>query len=114
MPYAPPIPVSKLLDVVEHLDGPALDAFLDGLAGSQRIEDAGWRVRERRLPSERFAERNRKIRLLAKRLSYGQIANRLGMSRANVAKICQRGRKKKSVDTETMSTAPHLYTACGG
>lgn len=104
------VTVADLLHAVENLDDAALDRLLDALAGSRRVEDAGWRVRERRESPERYPERNAKVRLLAKRLSYGQIARKLGMSRSAVAKVVQRGRRI-GVSIESVSTPSAAYHA---
>lgn len=100
--------VADAIAIVAAMTADELAHFLDALAGMPRVEAAGWRVRERRLSPERFPERNRKIRLLAKRLSYGQVAKMFGMSRSSVAKICQRG-PARSVDIEIVSTSTNGY-----
>ncbi len=84
-----------------------LVAFLDTLAGLPRIEEAGWRVREKQTRGERFPTRNAKIRERARNgESYGQLALAFGLTSSAVAKIVQRGRKK-SMDAQPMSTATH-------
>lgn len=91
----PAATTDDLLAEVLHLDDAALCDLLDTLAGSQRVEDLGWRVRERRLSPEPFEERNDEIeRLHGRGLRPGQIANKLGMTRDAVKQVLRRRRKR--------------------
>jgi hypothetical protein len=88
----PQIAVADLLHAVLALDADDLDAVLDALAGSLRVEAAGWRIHRRRVGVERKAARNARIRALAIRLSAGQIAKLEGMTRGAVRMVLRRGR----------------------
>lgn len=97
--------VAAALAAVEGMTAAELAAFLDALAGSPRVAAAGWRVRERRASAERFPERNRQIRTLARRLSYAQIGRMLGMTRLAVRNIVKRAREN-SVNGQAAVTGP--------
>jgi hypothetical protein len=98
---------AELLAIVRSLPPAALADFLDGLSGLPCVEAAGRRVCERKLSSEKFPQRNRKIRELAKRLSYAQIGRLLGMSRYAVRNVVKR--TDRSVNTQAMFTPSDGY-----
>jgi hypothetical protein len=94
----------NLLARVEALDLDDLSRLLDALAGMQQVQDAGWRLQERRESIERLAVRNDEIRRRhSAGATYGMLAAQFGVTRSAIAKVCQRGRKKctpsKNVNT---------------
>jgi len=87
--------VDGLVSRVLALPPSLLWHFFDRLVGRSQIAAAGWRVRERRLSTERFPQRNDEIERLHRRgLTPGQIAQDLGMSRDAVKQVLRRRRKR--------------------
>lgn len=91
--------IVDLLAEVLHTSDASLVEILDALAGSQRVEDLGWLVRERRTPHERYPDRNAEIRQRHRSgSSYGQLALDYGISPSGIAKICQRERPRPGLE----------------
>jgi hypothetical protein len=100
----------QLAAVVLDLDPADLSRFLDRLAGAPQVAEAGWRVVERHQCGERHAARNAEIRRRNRQgLSYAQLAPDYGMTPSGIAKIVQRGRRRKTLDTISVSTLTPRY-----
>jgi DNA-binding NarL/FixJ family response regulator len=91
--------------MVLALDPASLGEVLDGLAGAPEVQATGFRVSERRLSQERKPERNDSIEAMRRRgMTYGEIAQRLKLSRYTVRDIIKR--RQRSVCAEDTHTAP--------
>ncbi|HTU21804.1 MAG TPA: hypothetical protein VMG10_27445 [Gemmataceae bacterium] len=97
--------LGELRERVLSLPAAQLREHLEGLVGRPEVADAQMHIGERRFSAERYPERNAAIRQQhAKKHTYGELALDFGLSRAAIAKIVQRGRRK-SVDMIFVSTA---------
>jgi hypothetical protein len=75
---------------IHRLTDAELHELLEHLAGDQRTQALGWRVRECRLSEERFPERNYIIRERRRKgATLGQLSRDYGLSRSRIRDICR-------------------------